>query len=134
MFVFQRSVSPEKPSTPWSARQTQVWSIRTSSLLTSSAMSALPTCGPPTRKYTSDSVVGSKRWRFFELPWWPPLADLQEHGRLLVPASIVIPATTTPGTSATVIGTAPRTAVSVAWPMPSTTVPARLTAMVRAMS
>ena len=50
MFVFQRSVSPEKPSTPWSARHTQVWSIRTLSLLTSSATSALPTCGPPTRK------------------------------------------------------------------------------------
>src|SRR5215208_684958 len=37
--------SPEKPSTPWSARQTQVWSMKTWLLLTWSAMSA-PTCGP----------------------------------------------------------------------------------------
>src|SRR5215204_3597660 len=57
VLVFQRSVS-ERPSTPWSARHTQVWSIRTLSRLTWSAMSALPTCGPPTRKYTSESVVG----------------------------------------------------------------------------
>ena len=32
--------------------------MSTWSLLTSSAVPALPTCGPPTRKYTSDSVVG----------------------------------------------------------------------------
>ena len=47
---------------------------------------------------------------------------------------MVTPATTTPGTSATSSGVAPLTAVSVAWPSPSTTVLGRLTSMLRAMS
>jgi hypothetical protein len=47
---------------------------------------------------------------------------------------MVTPATTTPGTSATVSGVAPSTAVRVACPMPSTTVFARLTLIERAMS
>ncbi len=47
---------------------------------------------------------------------------------------MVTPATTTPGTSATTSGIEPRTAVSVAWPRPRTTVFARLTSMLRAMS
>ena len=50
------------------------------------------------------------------------------------PASMVTPATTMPARSHTVIGVAPFTAVSVAWPMPSTTVPGRLMSMLRLMS
>jgi len=133
VLVFQRSVS-ERPSTPWSARHTQVWSIRTLSRLTSSAMSALPTCGPPTRKYTSDSVVGLDGSFFFglELPFFLPTC--RSTGDSTRPASIVTPATMTPGTSATVSGIAPSTAVSVACPRPRTTVSARLTEMLLATS
>src|SRR5512134_2136606 len=127
VLVFQRSVSPEKPSTPWSARHTQVWSIRTSSLLTSSATSDLPTWGPPTRKYTSESVVGLDG-SLFEL-CLGFLPTCRRNGDSTVPASIVRPATITPGTSATVSGTAPPTAVRVACPMPRTTVLARFTEM-----
>src|SRR5918999_4179295 len=89
VFVFHRSVSPEKPSTPWSARQTHVWSISTWSLETSSATSALPTWGPPTRKYTSDSVVG-----FDGSPFPQParpffLPTRRSTGDTTVPASTV---------------------------------------------
>ena len=46
----------------------------------------------------------------------------------------MMPAMSTPLTSATRTGTAPSTAVRVATPMPSTTVPGRLTTMDRSTS
>ena len=90
-------------------------------------------CGPPTRKYTSESVIGLAGSTFFAwpLPGWPTWSST---GDSTVPASIVTPATTMPGASATFSGTAPSTAVSVAWPMPSTTVSARFTLIVLSMS
>src|SRR5919109_1879192 len=89
--VFQRSVSPEKPSTPWSARHTQVWSIRTLLLLTSSATSTLPMCGPPTRKYTSDSVVGLDGSFFLGLLLLFFVPTCRRSGDSTLPASIVTP-------------------------------------------
>jgi hypothetical protein len=64
------------------------------------------------------------------------LADVRatDTGESSDPASIVTPATTMPSASFTSSGTAPPTAVSVACPSPSTTVPARLTSIVRSMS
>src|SRR5215204_1949182 len=123
---------PTEPGTPWSARHAQMWSMSTSSLLTSRLTSALPTCGPPTRKYTSLSVVGSAGSLLWLLPCALPTRS--SAGELTGPASTVTPATTTPGTSATVSGTEPPTAVRVAWPSPRTTVPARLTSMLRSTS
>ena len=79
MFVFQRSGAGEALDAVVGAPH-PVWSIRTWSLLTSSATSALPTCGPPTRKYTSDSVVGLAGSIFFGPA--AGLADPQQHRRL----------------------------------------------------
>ena len=105
--------------------------MSTLSLLTSSAVFVRPMCGPPTRKYTSESVVGLcgllALW-----PCWRPTRS--RTGDSTVPASIVTPATITPGTPATSSGIAPFTAVSVACPIPSTTVSGRRTSMLRAMS
>jgi hypothetical protein len=54
-------------------------------------------CGPPTRKYTSDSVVGFDGSFFFglELPFFLP--TWSSTGDSTGPASIVTPATITPG-------------------------------------
>ena len=73
----RRSRRSVKPSMPWSARHTQVWSISTLSELTSSARLVFPMCGPPTRKYTSLSVIGLRR---VELLAAVPVADLHQHG------------------------------------------------------
>src|SRR3954452_8095968 len=127
MLVRQRSVSPPvKPSPPWSARHTQVWSTSTLSLLISSATSVLPTCGPPTRKYTSDSVVGFEA-ELWSRPYFDPTSN--SVADWVLPASTVTPATTAPWTLPISIGVAPLAAVSVAWPRPSTTWLERLTRM-----
>ena len=82
-------------------------------------------CGPPTRKYTSESVVGLDGSLFaFFLGFLPTCRSI---GDSTVPASIVTPMMI-PGTSLTVSGTAP-TAVRVACPMPRTTELARFTTM-----
>src|SRR4029453_6773226 len=78
-----------KPSTPWSPRHTQVWSMSTLSLLTSSAVLVRPMCGPPTRKYTSDRVVGLVGL----LALWPCSRPTRSRtGDSTLPASIVTPA------------------------------------------
>ena len=85
---------------PWSARQAQMSSRTTWSLLTIRLIVALPTCGPPIRKKTSCRAVGSAA---LELPCAvrgcrPAAAPASVAG----PASTIRPATSTPGTSATV--------------------------------
>ncbi len=106
-------------------------SISTWSLLTSRAVSVLPMCGPPTRKYTSDSVIGLRGVLWLRPCLRPTRSSTGDSFR---PASMVTPATTTPGTPATSSGTAPLTAVRVACPMPSTIVSGRRTSMLRATS
>jgi hypothetical protein len=89
---------------------------------------AFPTCGPPIRKNTSCSAVGLAG---LLIPRWPALVPIcNSTGELFVPASIVMPAMSTPWTSAALITTAPLTAVNVAMPMPSTTVSAFLIVIV----
>ena len=103
VLVFHRSVSPftpaVKPSRPWSARHTHVWSMSTLSALTSSAVVALPMCGPPTRKYTSLSVMGFAASALFPWPLPPALPTRMSTGESVVPASMVIPAMTMPAAS-----------------------------------
>src|SRR3982751_5291997 len=96
---------------------------------TSRATSVLPTCGPPTRKYTSDSVVG-----FAGDDQPNPWPTRSSTGDFDGPASNVTPATTTPGTLATSSGIAPWDAVRVACPSPRTTVSGRHTRMLEPMS
>ncbi len=105
--------------------------MSTSSAFTSSAVVVLPMCGPPTRKYTSLSVIGFAGSSTLSLSAAPTRSSTGESS---VPASMVTPATTMPSASFTSSGTAPPTAVSVAWPSPSTTVFARLTLIVWATS
>ena len=102
--------------------------MSTLSALTSSAVVALPTCGPPTRKYTSLSVIGLAGVEGVAAV--APCRRAAARATASVPASMVTPATTMPAASLISSGTAPPTAVSVAWPMPSTTVSARLTSIV----
>lgn len=88
---------------PWSARQAQMWSRSTLSLLTSRLTEALPTCGPPIRKNTSWSVVGlagSLYFSEFEGPPAPGFLALPMRisaGELTRPASTVTAAISTPG-------------------------------------
>ena len=106
----------------------------TLSLFTTRLVVALPTCGPPIRKKTSESVVGS----FGSLrpaplsPW--PVPTRSSTGEFTAPASNISSDTSIPGWSATVIGTTPFSASSVGMPTPSTIVLARFTLIVRSMS
>ena len=82
------------------------------------------------RKNTSCSAVGSLGsllWAF-GVPTW------SSTGEFTGPASKISPEISTPGTSATVIGTTPFCGTSVAKPSPSTTVSARFTLIVLSMS
>ncbi len=111
---------------PWSARHAQMSSSRTSSLFTTRLVVALPGVAPPMRKNTSCSEVGSAG----SLLCACGVPTCSSTGELTVPASNSSPASLTPGTSATVIGTTPPTGTIVGKPRPSTTVPARLTLIV----
>ncbi len=98
----------------------------TSLLLTTRLLVALPATAPPTRKNTSCTVVGSAAWLVADVA----APSVSSAALLTVPASNSSPAILTPSTSATVIGVTPLTGCSVGKPMPSTTVSARVTAIV----
>ena len=78
------------------------------------------------RKNTSCSAVGS----LGSLLWACGVPTWSSTGELTGPASKISPEISTPGTSATVIGTTPFCGTSVAKPSPSTTVSARFTLIV----
>src|SRR5262245_13915467 len=109
-------------------------------LSTTRLVVALPACGPPIRKKTSCSAPGSAAVGCgLPRPWSPSAAALslpnwRRAGDVVGPASKISPATSTPLTSATRIGTTPFSAVSVAIPSPSTTVSGRFTLIVLSTS
>jgi hypothetical protein len=86
------------------------------SVLTSRLTVALPTCGPPMRKNTSGSAVGGDVPPVSRPPCRAPTPS--SAGELTGPASKINPEISTPPTSATVIGTTPLRASSVAMPEP----------------
>ena len=103
-----------------------MWSMIALLLLTTRLVVALPAIRPPIRKNTSWIEVGLPAWLAAE-PGGPTCSRI---GELTVPASKSSPAIFTPSTSDTAIGTMPLTGSSVAYPMPSTTVSARVTLIV----
>src|SRR5919206_2432133 len=120
-------VQPTPP--PWSAPHPQMSSRIVWSAFTSSAVVTLPRCGPPIRKKTSLSVVGSAA---LLASCGPPcfVPTRRSAGELTGPASKTRPEISTPCGFSTVIGTTPFCASIVAIPSPRTIVSGRFTRIV----